>query len=1219
VIYSDPTNQDTDGDGTQDGFEFYSFRTSPVLADTDGDQISDTDEVLARNRDPRIADLPLHGINIGDVRLQIDERFTYEDAQGNTVTTDSSSSVTLTHGENKTRSISGSGNIAAMYEAEGGSTIETTPKPYSSNKVGFSVGAAIQISTESATESQRVREQSFGKAKELNTSNTVTREIVGARIDADLTIENRSNLAFSISNLEVTVLQRSRESTRRFIPVATLVANSSLISGNQTTFNLGPFTPARGPIVFTSRDVFPNLIDEMMQLPADGLIFEVVNYDITDEYGRVFTFANQIARDRTGGIIIDSGDGQIERHLLATALQPDPDQVINGNFVGGFNGDGSPKGIPIDFALQDIMKLAKNATVADGIVAGIDQMANSIAQGDDVQVIPPGTTGVSVGSIVISAGQNGVLDTASLGDDLIEVTTGYETSLTCDANSENAREICSDDNQCAASLTGGGFCKGPETLVRFGSQRTGDFNRQWVVLTNSQLPAGAEFSQLMLKPGEDILLAFVQDLDQDGIFAREEFLSGSTDSSTDRFRNADFGKLVNPLCVGGCSLVSPAVMMDGIADSKDTDQDGLGDFAEIRVGWKVSADGGQLTQVFPSPRLVDSDGDGLFDPVEQDLRIFCNKPTDVRVDALCRFQSVSPVNQADAIAIIAGTDGTADSLALNDDEQLITQGVTGLTYATQIIGPGANGIIDTPLGGNNEYQSVQSSLRIPPATNPIISDTDVDGIEDFAELTGFDIGLSIRDGGDGTANTQAIGDDIQQAFLNGPVSPGGIVVLPGPNGSIESTPGADDILSSASSVETDPLRRDTDADLVTDGRERDLGGNPTNPDDGAEFRDSDQDGLSDTEESVLGWLVNVNGLPSRLVLSNPSRPDSDFDGLPDFAERVLKTDPNNPDTDGDGIRDFDEIAGSDFEQFFGLDAQFPGFSIDGASSRQYGTLPNNANSDTDGISDYDELLKGYRVLLGGESTFRQVYTNPLVADTDLDGVNDNLEWSRNPPTDATDPDTDDDGRSDGVERSAGSDPLVPDVSITVTYKKLIMNRITDVGGSGNSEVQWFFMVKRPGDPGNGILLSDAADCIFSTAECGFRAYLALPSGQFCPQFQAKPNTDYTLNLGLGRVSSGYYRYRSGQSKFVLKEGESFSVNGIIWETDTDLSLANYPDCGLPPFYTPTNVVGGCTTRFDENFKFEDFQDGGQASFPFPDGVGTAESCDWTIEVEVTSQ
>ncbi len=123
-----------------------------MLADTDGDQISDTDEVLARNRDPRIADLPLHGISIGDVRLQIDERYTYEDAQGKTVTSDSSSSATLTSGETSTRSISGSDNVEAMYEAAGGKTLETTPKPYFSQKVNFTVGREIQISSESATE-----------------------------------------------------------------------------------------------------------------------------------------------------------------------------------------------------------------------------------------------------------------------------------------------------------------------------------------------------------------------------------------------------------------------------------------------------------------------------------------------------------------------------------------------------------------------------------------------------------------------------------------------------------------------------------------------------------------------------------------------------------------------------------------------------------------------------------------------------------------------------------------------------------------------------------------------------------------------------------------------------------------------------------------------------------------------------------------------------------
>jgi hypothetical protein len=1205
VIYSDPTNQDTDGDGTQDGFEFYSFRTSPVLADTDGDQISDTDEVLARNRDPRIADLPLHGISIGDVRLQIDERYTYEDAQGKTVTSDSSSSATLTSGETSTRSISGSDNVEAMYEAAGGTTLETTPKPYFSQKVNFTVGREIRISSESATESQRVREQSIGKARELSESNTVTREIVGARIDADMTIVNRGNLAFAISNLEISVLQRSRESTRRFIPVATLIANSSLISGNPTTFNLGPFSPARGPIVFSSRDVFPNLIDEMMQLPEGGLIFEVVNYDITDEYGRVFTFANQIARDRTGGIIIDSGDGQIERHLLATALQPDPDQVINGNFVGGFNGDGSPKGIPIDFALQDIMKLAKNATVADGIVAGIDQMANSIAQGDDVQLIPPGTTGLSVGSIVISAGQNGVLDTgilSILGDDVIEVTTGYETSLTCDANSENAREICSDDNQCAASLTGGGFCKGPETLVRFGSQRTGDFNRQWVVLTNSQLPAGAEFSQLMLKPGEDILFAFVQDLDQDGIFAREEFLSGSTDSSTDRFVNADFGKLVDPLCKDSCSLDSPAETSDGIADSKDTDRDGLGDFAEIRVGWKVSADGGLLTQVFPSPRLVDSDGDGLLDPQEQDLRIFC-VDEDVRKDALCNFQDDMIVSQVDAIAIIAGADGIASSLVgLNDDEQLIPQGVTGLAYATQIIGPGANGFIDTIPTGNNKYQSVQSSLRIPPATNPIISDTDADGIEDFAELMGFDIGLSIRDGvnGNGTANTQAIGDDIQQAFLNGPVSPGGIVlpggivVLPGPNGSIETPPGADDVLISASSVKTDPLRRDTDADLVADGRERDLGGDPTNPDDGAEFRDSDQDGLSDTEESVLGWLVNVNGLPSRLVLSNPSRPDSDFDGLPDFAERVLRTDPNKVDTDDDGIRDFDEIAGSDFERFFGLNAQFPGFSIDGASSMQYGTNPNHADSDSDDISDYDELLVGYRVFIGGESSFRQVYTNPLVLDTDLDGVDDKDEWFAESPTDATDPDTDDDGRSDGLESKSFTNPLVKDVGVSVTLSSINIKTITDVGGSGGAELAWYITVqKNSEDPYylSSVINADITPPLIRIFSAG------------CPYIEdLSDEGDYSFVLNRTKLNT-------------LEEGDDITVRGILFEMDYILSS----DCGKAPNYIPSWVESGCVTRFNQKFSFDDFQDGGQASFPFPNGTGTTENCEWEVEIDVKGE
>ncbi|PIT93715.1 hypothetical protein COU00_02740 [Candidatus Falkowbacteria bacterium CG10_big_fil_rev_8_21_14_0_10_43_11] len=61
-----------------------------------------------------------------------------------------------------------------------------------------------------------------------------------------------------------------------------------------------------------------------------------------------------------------------------------------------------------------------------------------------------------------------------------------------------------------------------------------------------------------------------------------------------------------------------------------------------------------------------------------------------------------------------------------------------------------------------------------------------------------------------------------------------------------------------------------------------------------DFVDSDADGLSDNEEKRLG--------------TDPFNPDTDRDGLPDFAEvKKYRTDPLNPDTDNDGITDGDEV------------------------------------------------------------------------------------------------------------------------------------------------------------------------------------------------------------------------------------------------------------------------------------------------------------------------
>ena len=46
----------------------------------------------------------------------------------------------------------------------------------------------------------------------------------------------------------------------------------------------------------------------------------------------------------------------------------------------------------------------------------------------------------------------------------------------------------------------------------------------------------------------------------------------------------------------------------------------------------------------------------------------------------------------------------------------------------------------------------------------------------------------------------------------------------------------------------------------------------------------------------------------KILLGQVSRPDSDFDGLNDLAEKIIGTDANNRDTDGDGIPDGIEIA-----------------------------------------------------------------------------------------------------------------------------------------------------------------------------------------------------------------------------------------------------------------------------------------------------------------------
>ncbi|MCA9519009.1 MAG: hypothetical protein KC635_28940, partial [Myxococcales bacterium] len=170
--------------------------------------------------------------------------------------------------------------------------------------------------------------------------------------------------------------------------------------------------------------------------------------------------------------------------------------------------------------------------------------------------------------------------------------------------------------------------------------------------------------------------------------------------------------------------------------------------------------------------------------------------------------------------------------------------------------------------------------------------------------------------------------------------------------------------------------------------------------------DSDRDGISDGDE-VAGWLLTLDpdGWAAFLadggaipvggtaapkatvqvyVTSDPRFADTDGDGLDDGHERAAQADPRKWDTDGDGLTDLEEVTrfgtnpsrvDSDGDATGGdpqhplppLAALFDGAELklvtgaDGVRRPGPGaTNPNVADTDGDGVNDYDELLSGTR-------------------------------------------------------------------------------------------------------------------------------------------------------------------------------------------------------------------------------------------------------------------
>jgi transglutaminase-like putative cysteine protease/protocatechuate 3,4-dioxygenase beta subunit len=524
---------------------------------------------------------------------------------------------------------------------------------------------------------------------------------------------------------------------------------------------------------------------------------------------------------------------------------------------------------------------------------------------------------------------------------------------------------------------------------------------------------------------------------------------------------------------------------------KDSDFDGLNDGEEDHnKNGKLDAydeedepcvDGKPSSET--DPTLKDTDGGGQYDLKE------------------CATDSTDPRNGDDDVR-----DSDGDGLFDHVEDENCVYGISKnqCTNSTSI---------DTDQDGINDFDEIFNCLygeNNDECTDPTLEDTDRDTINDDLEIFNCFYGenndectdptLEDTDGGGANDGLEIVTDftnplnktdDIQQAdrdddedgLTNGDEDINGNGIFEPELGETDSQDNDtdDDGLNDGEEKiqDTDPLNPDSDDDGLSDGEEvSNLTWGPTNPLDS----DSDDDGLNDGEE-VESWTYCANedqfcvfdgmktvrygiddtwtyqikidgtgcnnavfgdpvpgiekecyygsqgygtnpnvadsdgdglsdGDEVNIWNTNPIKTDTDNDGLNDGEEiNTYETDPNNRDSDDDELSDGDEIKTHETDPNDD-DSDFDGLT-DGDEVNTHETDPNDDDSDSDGLDDWAELFN---------TTWGP--TNPIVADTDGGGQKDGLEVlvDGTDPNDGSDDDLsafddDDDGLTNGEEEN----------------------------------------------------------------------------------------------------------------------------------------------------------------------------------------------------------
>ena len=484
----------------------------------------------------------------------------------------------------------------------------------------------------------------------------------------------------------------------------------------------------------------------------------------------------------------------------------------------------------------------------------------------------------------------------------------------------------------------------------------------------------------------------------------------------------------------------------------DTDGDGLPDGVEDANGDgqtlnTIAATGGAASSGETDPTRADTDGDGLSDGDERAgtgplAGLGPTDPLDTDTDdggaadgteVLADGSNPTVGNGADDEADRDG-DGLSDlrELALGTDLDDPDTDDDGIPDGAETGGDGRLDMGDTdPADADSDDDGLSdgderngTGLLAPfGPTDPTNADTDGDGISDAVEA-----GVSGNGVDAGTSDVAGVAFAGTGGVFTGDADPGTTTDPTDPDSDDDGLrDGAEDTnadgetlatlgdSASSGTGETDPNVADTDGDGLVDGDEVNATGalaavGATDPLD----VDTDDGGAPDGREVFADGTNPTAGNGADDVGS-----DGDSDGLTDAVEALLGTDPADPDTDNDGLSDGAEVG--------------PDGVVDAGDSN-----PLDADTDDDGLSDGDERLGADGRAGTGDDT------DPLRADSDGDGLTDGVERGVTTAvvpgtsdgnatafagtdgafvadadplsvTDPNDPDSDNDGLSDGDE------------------------------------------------------------------------------------------------------------------------------------------------------------------------------------------------------------